>query len=96
MSPTPGRRASTRPTSRPARDARLRAAGETRARAQVEKSRAARDPITFQLHGTPEAGAAEEEPGAVPGARDGNDRAFPLPPRARKQILARLPKFLDE
>ena len=62
----------------------------------VEKSRAARDPITFQLHGTPEAGAAEEEPGADPGARDGNDRAFPLPPRARKQILARLPKFLDE
>ena len=32
----------------------------------------------------------------APGARDGNDRAFPLPERARKLILARLPKFLDD
>ena len=47
--------------------------------------------------------APTEGPSAAPtlelcsnGARDGNDRAFPLPERARKLILARLPKFLDD
>ena len=71
--------------------------------ANVEKSRATRDPITFQLHDASGAlkkgGVAVEESGwdrPAPGARDGNDRAFPLPERARKLILARLPKFLDD
>ena len=64
---------------------------------------ATRDPITFQLHDASGAlkkgGVAVEESGwdrPAPGARDGNDRAFPLPERARKLILARLPKFLDD
>ena len=63
--------------------------------ANVEKSRATRDPITFQLHDASGAlkkgGVAVEESGwdrPAPGARDGNDRAFPLPERALP-ILAR-------
>ena len=57
--------------------------------ANVEKSRATRDPITFQLHDASGAlkkgGVAVEESGwdrPAPGARDGNDRAFPLPETA--------------
>ena len=71
--------------------------------ANVEKSRATRDPITFQLHDASGAlkkgGVAVEESGwdrHAPGARHRNDRAFPMPERPRKLILARLPKFLDD